>query len=57
MRHESQHHHPEPLLNKGSEEVTNASNGSHIQLLGSIRVGGRNAPHLCITDVGRGAGR
>lgn len=56
MRHESQHHHPEPLLNKGSEEVTNASNGSHIQLLGSIRVGEKR-PHLCITDVGRGAGR
>ena len=56
MGHESQHHHPEPLLNKGSEEVMNASNGSHIQRLGSIRVGEKR-PHLCITDVGRGAGR
>ena len=44
MGHESQHHHPEPLLNKGSEEVMNASNGSHIQLLGSIRVGGETPP-------------
>ena len=56
MRHESQHHHPEPLLNKGSEEVTNASNGSHIQLLDLIRVGEKR-PHLCITNAGRGAGR
>lgn len=56
MRHESQHHHHEPLLNKGSEEVTNASNGSHIQLLDLIRVGEKR-PHLYITDVGRGAGR